>query len=55
VEEGNSHAKVTWKRTSIEAKKNQKMLWWIQMGSKKQQCAEQAGLVGLFVVHWIVP
>ncbi len=51
VEEGNSHAKVTWKWTPIETKEIQKMLYWIQMGSKEQQWVERANLGRLFVVH----
>jgi hypothetical protein len=31
------------------------MLQWIQMGFKEWHWAEQIGLGGLFVVHWIVP
>lgn len=31
------------------------MLEWIQMGFKEQQWTKQAGLGGLFVVHWTIP
>jgi hypothetical protein len=40
VEECSSFAKVTWKQTPAQAKEIQKMLQWIQMGSKEQQCEE---------------
>jgi hypothetical protein len=40
VEGGSSLTKVTQKQALVEAKEIQKMLKWIQMGSKKRQWAE---------------
>jgi len=51
VEEGNSLAKVIRKRAPTKTKENQKMLQWIQMGSKDQQWVNQANLGGLFAIH----
>jgi hypothetical protein len=31
------------------------MLQWIRMGTKERQWVEQAGLGGLFVIHYIFP
>jgi hypothetical protein len=51
VEEGNSLAKVIRKRAPTKTKENQKMLQWIQMGSKDRQWVNQANLGGLFAIH----